>query len=483
MADTYDEIVKKILDRKKELKKEDVEALIREKIEEYGDIIRREAAALMVAKELGVELPSETSYKVVGRLSIKDLATGFRGVDISGVVIEMNKPGFTSDGRRYIRFKIADDTGAISVIAWDENIEKILATGIGVGDYVLLEKTIVKRYRGGKELLFSRNSSVKKLGVEDVKKTLMFVEKYGAQTLIIHSLHTDCYGERCCIYGLDPNDRIVVIIGEKSVLGNIKEMAYVFSGQGLYRKLTSNIIFAQCFKDVYMSPFINFLEVNKYEENLRKIVEKFGIIGIILGYVLFKKEGGRVVILENTGRPINIPIFSNYYLHKLAANVGKCVMILGIYKKQDAEYRSSKCLSVLEGLCPDKYVAENYRMVRLIDNVVGPIKTRASVVSARLYVNCTNEKPLFSLILRIDDGLGSVQVIANKDEILSKMLFLDIEELCSMDSGSREKIIDYSLEEILGKEFLFYGILANDNNNMLLSLQGVTPYGEEEEKA
>lgn len=481
---SYEEVIRKILDVKKELTREDVEALIEEKLKEYGDIIRKDAAALMLAKELGVELPSETTYRIVGRLQIKDLAVGFRGVDIVGTIIEMNPPSLSRDGRRYVRFIIADETGNIPVIVWDENVDKVLEELPVVGDVIFLEKMIVKRYRDRKELLFSNKSSIKRIGRDRLDKLLELIGLHKAKSFLFYPLLETCNGDVCCIYGYSVDSKLSKIVCRREVGERIKlKQFHVLTGSGLFVKELDNMLFVKCFENVYLQnipeKYDNLIE--KFE-NIEDIISFFTIQGIIMGYILFKKEGGRILFLEYNNKMVNIPVFDNESLEAFSSKLGKCVEIIGVRNRVNDDIRIDDCFSINEISCPEKFMSPQFKPARLLDGS-GFIRVRANITSANLYLTCYKDKVFSSLILKLDDGLEVVTAIANREDIISELLSIEPIELCDYDENSRKKILEFLTQKILGGEFIFYGYLSKDNNNAIFNLLGVRRDGEEEEKA
>jgi len=113
-----EELVERIA-REKGIEVKDVLRLIRGKVEELGGLIDEEAAALIVAKELGVEVPNKKV--VLGRLRIADLVEGLKSVDIIGRVLRVDPPVslMTKRGKSKVASIImGDESGEIKVVLW-----------------------------------------------------------------------------------------------------------------------------------------------------------------------------------------------------------------------------------------------------------------------------------------------------------------------------------------------------------------------------
>ncbi len=120
-----EEIVLKILQSKPSLTKEAVEETIRKKKKDAGRLLTDEGAAYMVANDLGIDLSSEKVLRTT--ISIKDLAAGASDVTLNGTVTAVNqvRSFHRSDGRegKVARIVLADETGAASVVLWDDKAE------------------------------------------------------------------------------------------------------------------------------------------------------------------------------------------------------------------------------------------------------------------------------------------------------------------------------------------------------------------------
>jgi replication factor A1 len=122
------EIIKKILTSRPDLSENELQRIIQEKRDNSGDFLTEEGATYMVANELGLDLSS--GQVVTTDLKIKDLVIGANDVTVMGQVIAMSpmrlfKRRDNSEGS-VARLVIADETGTIAVVFWDEQT-KILS--------------------------------------------------------------------------------------------------------------------------------------------------------------------------------------------------------------------------------------------------------------------------------------------------------------------------------------------------------------------
>jgi replication factor A1 len=122
--ESLENIIQKILASHPNLTREEVINMIDGKVDEAKGFLTQESAARAVAIELGVE-PSNFMFK--RRVSVSDLVSGLSDVTIVGRVIFVSSmQSFTrSDGQqgRLRRVFIADKTGELKVLLWDDKVE------------------------------------------------------------------------------------------------------------------------------------------------------------------------------------------------------------------------------------------------------------------------------------------------------------------------------------------------------------------------
>jgi replication factor A1 len=119
-------LIQKILASHKNLTREEVTSMIDGKVDEARGFLTRESAARAVAVELGAEL-SDFIFK--RRVSVSDLVSGLGNVTVVGRVIFVSPVQvFTrSNGQegRLRRVFIADKTGELGVLLWDDKVEML----------------------------------------------------------------------------------------------------------------------------------------------------------------------------------------------------------------------------------------------------------------------------------------------------------------------------------------------------------------------
>ncbi|MEM2876288.1 MAG: OB-fold nucleic acid binding domain-containing protein, partial [Candidatus Bathyarchaeia archaeon] len=134
---SFEDIVRKILSKFKDLSSEDILSLIEKKKMEAKGYLTDEGAARIIASELGVEVeyPRRDEHVEIG-----DLTSGLSDVTFSGRVLAVypTKIFKREDGTegRFIRLEVGDSKGVIPVIVWDDKVDFVYKKNLTRGDIV-----------------------------------------------------------------------------------------------------------------------------------------------------------------------------------------------------------------------------------------------------------------------------------------------------------------------------------------------------------
>jgi replication factor A1 len=130
MSSTED-VIKRILAVKPNLTREAVERLIQEEKAKAAGLLTDEAAAHMVASNLGMDGAGE---RIEAKLKIGALTSGLNDVSITGRVLHVFPPRTfqRADGRqgKVLRMLIGDATGIVAVVFWDDKADHIIASKV-----------------------------------------------------------------------------------------------------------------------------------------------------------------------------------------------------------------------------------------------------------------------------------------------------------------------------------------------------------------
>jgi replication factor A1 len=168
--------------------------MIQEKRNELGpEVINDESAALIVARELGVD---SVKMSPSARIQIKDIdestknVAGLIGrVDRIGEVRTFTRKDDKSEGRVASIF-ISDDTGSIRVALWDDMTRAITEDHISVGSIIQIRGAYVKMgLRDTPELNLGRVGTVKPLENDEIEELgIDFDSKAAGEVMEISSL-------------------------------------------------------------------------------------------------------------------------------------------------------------------------------------------------------------------------------------------------------------------------------------------------------
>ncbi len=143
---SFDEMVKVILERAR-ISRNELMARIRQKQDELGGFITAEGAAIIIGRELGVELVKKEPE--VRELTIEDLTTSMSGVDIVGRVTRVYEPRTFQrvDGSqgKVGSLTIQDQTGQIRVVLWDDKTSLLEEGKIRKGSAIQIRGAYVKQ--------------------------------------------------------------------------------------------------------------------------------------------------------------------------------------------------------------------------------------------------------------------------------------------------------------------------------------------------
>ena len=157
---SYDEILRKILENT-ELSKDEVEEKINAKISQLSDLVSKEGAAHIIANQLGVKLFENLGERVV---KIKEVPKGSTSVNVLAKVVNIygiNKFMRNDRENRVANLMIADETGSIRLVIWEDHlIDKIDRDEIAEGDILRVKNSYSRENRGYTELHLGARSEI-----------------------------------------------------------------------------------------------------------------------------------------------------------------------------------------------------------------------------------------------------------------------------------------------------------------------------------
>ena len=132
-----EDVIKRILAVKPNLTREAVERLIQEEKAKAAGLLTDEAAAHLVASNLGMDGAGE---RIEAKLKIGALTSGLNDVSLTGRVLHVfpSRTFQRADGRqgKVLRMLIGDATGIVAVVFWDDKADHIVASKVTRGKII-----------------------------------------------------------------------------------------------------------------------------------------------------------------------------------------------------------------------------------------------------------------------------------------------------------------------------------------------------------
>ena len=465
-------IVRLILKYKPELTREKILEMVEERVRELGGLIEEDAAALLIAKELGVPLPKEYVITRSGKLRIGDLIPGLRGVRLVARVLRVPSILSLDSGKRILRLLLGDESGTISLVLWNEQADRLYEELVP-GDCLLIEGAVTRRYRGRLELSLSRSGRVEVLGGGEPCRTLPPLEelakKHGVSLFSMTVCEVIEGDGGACVYGLREGGPVQLLLpsstsqmklerGDVILVQDARELK-----GGLRVKATS---MTRVFRVSRESPAINspFLHVDVDdvvgEEVDRRLI--VGIRGLMVAALPFSRgEGGSIILASKLG---SLRIYTFYDPHILRLNQvapTSSLEILGVYSTATGRFRLNPYARII---VHEKELGEEGERISALVAKPGLIRCRATVLSCSFrYRLSRGGSPLLGAAVVIDDGTDRARILLSYNQLLCELLASTWSEVLEYANvGVLPKILSHVEEELVGVDVYVEGMLSAD---------------------
>jgi replication factor A1 len=166
-----EDIIQRIVSKRKDLSVEDIKALIEAKKQKSGGYLTDEIAARIVAAELGIEIPTRTPRL---KVLIKNLVSGLGKVTVVGRVVAVYPPRVFTDPlgteRKTSSLLMADKTGIIRITLWNDEVELIENLKIRRGKIIRVSNGYILEGKDGNlELRLGRRGKIE-VSPEDIRE-------------------------------------------------------------------------------------------------------------------------------------------------------------------------------------------------------------------------------------------------------------------------------------------------------------------------
>ncbi|MCK4884577.1 hypothetical protein KAS24_00770 [Candidatus Bathyarchaeota archaeon] len=158
-----DEIIKRILSSRSDIKRKEILEMIEKKKSDAGDFLTDETAARIAASELGVEIVKKPLRL---KIQIQDLVSGLNDVTVAGQVVAVYPPK-TFTRRDWTEGKLAsilvsDKSGTLRVVLWDNKVDLIEGIKIQREQTIRISHGYVREGLDGKpEVHLGQRGSIK----------------------------------------------------------------------------------------------------------------------------------------------------------------------------------------------------------------------------------------------------------------------------------------------------------------------------------
>jgi replication factor A1 len=170
---TLEETIERILKNRTDLERKDISKMIKDKREELGpEVINDESAAMIVARELGVDLHQISA----SRMKIEDLTETTRNVAIKarvnhiGGVRNFTKKDGGGEGK-VASIRVSDDSGSIRVVLWDDLTRIIEENLISIDELIEVRGGFMRKGLGDSlEISMGRMGNIRPLDEHEIEE-------------------------------------------------------------------------------------------------------------------------------------------------------------------------------------------------------------------------------------------------------------------------------------------------------------------------
>ncbi|RLE89281.1 MAG: hypothetical protein DRJ49_03525 [Thermoprotei archaeon] len=477
---------------------------VRHKIREMGGLLTEEGAALLVAKELGIDAVKPTIKTT--RLKIEDLVEGLSRVRLVCRVIDVDPPLiFKKENRelKLAKIKVADESGTISVTLWPPHVGLVENLQLELGDTIRIENARSTRFRRRLELNIDERGAIvsvphskeipslsKILGDEpkileftiiSIKEPIQVETRWGIRPVSCIEGVTDNERIRVVLWGRKANWVKYVKVGDlvriRALLNTRKEFS--IGGRKFIEYSTGSTTSVRRIGETSIETTRTELTVDEIE------VDRLGFSVNIRGVLsaLLIDKGFRAVLCGTNNLVEIAMVHSSARLDVLKNSNRVCKVDLMISNLEPVPETRSLFESTLWSKCipaSESDIFKNPDNVDSLDQVIvgRPFRVRARVehvdVTLNYYCNycgnaigsaahrCFDEKvlsitPVVTMGIVLDDGEMRVKGVSSDITLLESLSSVSIRDVLDffMKGEGIEPVLKYQLDLSVGKEYTF----------------------------
>jgi len=447
-------IVAIILKEKPDLSREDVLRLIDEKVRELGGLLKKEGAALLVARELGVSIPREEYIINASKLLLSDLVPGLRNLHLVVRVVGVEGPYDTKSGRTLLRLTISDGTRIVALKVWGDKAREI-AKLLKPGDCIVIEGAYTRRYRGEIELGIADNGSIAKLPEEKCsalpslesmvkdREDILVLDVYDIRhdEDVVTILGVTVDGRtaflhlRCTPPHIEQGDRIVV----QNVMKTISSDEFL---QAYGRKQTSISLLGKRKK-----PEITTLSIDQITQG------SFQSVSLAKGFFLacFPRErGGFTIYIGSRSNYLEITTFEDRGGRVLSRLDFGDEITLGPLRRWVGGFKLPSRFYIAKG---KSKLAIGKTSRTYIRGARGGVLISAAIVDAKLSAALYPYGAFTAVRLVLDDSTDQAVAVSSDYKVFERITRIPREELADYhEEGALKGILRYVQETLVGKE-------------------------------
>ncbi|MEM5829246.1 MAG: OB-fold nucleic acid binding domain-containing protein [Candidatus Aenigmatarchaeota archaeon] len=164
------------------LSREELMKKIKEKREEFSDLLTEEGAAYLVANELGLDLVEKRRRE----LEIKNIVPGMKSVSFVGRVFNItpiiNFERQDGSSGKVVNIFVGDDTGFVRIPLWNDQAKLVEEGELKLGDSVQVTNGLAKEGIYGIEVSIGRYGFINKIECESLPSLEYLRKKHLQQT-------------------------------------------------------------------------------------------------------------------------------------------------------------------------------------------------------------------------------------------------------------------------------------------------------------
>lgn len=409
-----------------------------------------------MAKELGVPVSRDLAPRSLTMLRIRDLAAGFRGVDLEGIVLAKTSVVLTKEGKPYVRFLFTDEESAIWGVAWGDAAQEVAK--VGIFSRVLLRRVSVVKRRGRLELALTQGSQIEVRGELSLESAIELLSRFRAKVDILEFRETAEGPKGKVVFCVDRQCRPVGVLLTHEINFPATSRGIIVSNY--FEERLGELRILKCHDRCVVEPLKEGFQVACRDDPFTGVAVR----GRVAGYLLFRRSGGKVLLVDEKGKALELLVPSDQQLADIKRLLNSGVEVLGV-SKSGASLRATP-LTLIRVL-PESQKTADYSRGCLL-TATGAIELEASLVSLKLRHRCAEGVPLFQIAAWVDDGTANMQAISNSATVLQRLYGVDESSLCNMSPEAVASIASYVSEELAGADVVLRGQILGYTNRLMV---------------